>query len=56
MNRELTDKNPRRISKPKHGIHYSNIPVSLDAKRIPDNDPWRDDLYKRKEYADQLYN
>ena len=57
MNRgELTGKNPRRIIKPKHGVHYSNIPVSLDVKRIPGNDPWRDDLYKRKEYADQLYN
>ena len=57
MNRgELTGKNPRRIIKLKHGVHYSNMPVSLDAKSIPDNDPWRDDLYKRKEYADQLYN
>ena len=33
MNRgELTGKNPRRIIKPKHGVHYSNIPVSLDLK------------------------
>lgn len=41
-------------SRPKHGVHYSNIPVRLDAKSISNLDPWRDDLYKRKEYADQL--
>lgn len=43
-------------TRPKHGVHYSNIPVCLDARRIPNSDPWRDDLFKRKEYADQLTN
>ena len=35
-------------SRLKHRVHYSNIPVRLDAKSISNLDPWRDDLYKRK--------
>lgn len=33
---------------------YGKVPVALDKKVIRLDDPWRDDLYKRGEYAEQL--
>jgi len=57
MSRSEAIRGENRTSiRPKHGVHYSNIPVRLDARRVNIQDPWRDDLYKRKEYAAQLHD